>query len=164
MPPVRFVHEQHDDEDQHSDRLVSTFYNDVFALDLASSVWAPALLGEELKPEDMESSEEEEEDEDEEEEEEDGAQAMDEDQPEPEPQSEPEVAMTPRGDAKADGSVSSAAAVPSPRMGAGVVASPAGDALLVFGGMRENAKGVEEPSNDVWRLTPGSAGGWEQLC
>lgn len=149
---------QHDDEDQHSDRLVSTFYNDVFALDLASSVWAPALLGEALKPEDMESSEEEDDDEEDEEgEEEDEAQAMDEDQPEPE--TEPEPAKTPRGDAKADGA---AAAVPSPRMGCGVVASPAGDAMLVFGGMRENAKGKEEPSNDVWRLTPG--GGWEQLC
>jgi hypothetical protein len=159
---------QHDDEDQHSDRLVSTFYNDVFSLDLASSVWAPVLLGEAHKPEDMESSEEDDdEEEDGDDEEHEGveeAQAMDEDQPEPEPEPtpEPSATMTPRGESKADGSAAAAAAVPSPRMGAGVVASPGGDSMLIFGGMRENAKGVEEPSNDVWRLTSGS--GWEQLC
>ena len=60
---------QHDDEDQHSDRLVSTFYNDVFALNLDTAVWSPMLLGEALKPEEIESSEEEEDDDEDEEEE-----------------------------------------------------------------------------------------------
>jgi hypothetical protein len=171
---------QHDDEDQHSDRLVSTFYNDVFALNLDTAVWSPMLLGEALKPEEIESSEEEEDDdEDEEEEGEDEDAGAVTSAEAPETPAEPELApasaaaaVEPAGGGAATTAVAADQQLssPSPRIGAGVLTmGGTGDApaaMLLFGGMRENAKGVEEPSNDVWRLAvsgDGIGGGWELL-
>ena len=165
---------QHDDEDQHSDRLVSTFYSDVFSLNLGTSVWSPVLLGKALQPDEIESSEDEEEGEqegDEDEDEDEGGDCDAEKSVEPEPEPEPKAQMTAEAAAKAEQSSAAGEecdSAPSPRIGAGVVALQGeGDtaAILVFGGMRENAKGVEEPSNDMWRLGVGvNAGGWERLC
>jgi hypothetical protein len=171
---------QHDDEDQHSDRLVSTFYNDVFSLNLDTLAWNPVLLGKALQADEIESSDDEDEDEDEDEgededEDEDcdgeangtegadeGAQSV-----EPEPESTAEtLSATSAKQSSAAGFEGESA--PSPRIGAGMIALHGeGDtpALLVFGGMHENAKGGEEPSNDLWRFTiSGDGGGWERLC
>ena len=163
---------------------MSTFYNDVFSLDLQTSVWNPVLLGKALQPDDTESSEDEddeEDDEDDDSEQDAGAcsaeatefggveKASQSAEPEPERDSE-----THTDSAELDGKAihvsteKQVESAPSPRIGAGMVALHGeGDnpAVLVFGGMRENAKGVEEPSNDMWRLDVGGGGeGWVRLC
>ena len=135
------------------------------------------LLGKALQPDEIESSEDEDEDEeeeqegDEDEDEGEGGDCDAERSVEPEPEPEPKAQMTAEAAAKAEQSSAAGEecdSAPSPRIGAGVVALQGeGDtaAILVFGGMRENAKGVEEPSNDMWRLGVGvNAGGWERLC
>ena len=130
------------------------------------------LLGKALQPDEIESSEDEEEGEQEGDEDEDeGGDCDAEKSVEPEPEPEPKTQMTAEAASKAEQSSAAGEecdSAPSPRIGAGVVALQGeGDtaAILVFGGMRENAKGVEEPSNDMWRLGVGvNAGGWERLC